>query len=100
MLTFLNLLQVVLYVALLSLMGQGILYVLAGAKRETNFFYTLLRLLAKPFTQPVRWLVPKAFSDQQVGWLTFVLLLVASFMVFVERGFLLCEQLGHTGCRG
>jgi ABC-type multidrug transport system permease subunit len=100
MLTFLNIAQVVLYVALLSLMGQGVLFVLAGAKRETNFFYTLLRLLARPFTLPVRWLVPKVFSDQQVGWLTFVLLLVASFVVFVERGFLLCEQLGHTGCRG
>jgi hypothetical protein len=44
--------------------------------------------------------VPKVFSDQQVGVLTFVLLLIVSFIVFVERGFLLCEQLGHTGCRG
>jgi hypothetical protein len=100
MLTFLNIAQVVLYVALLALMGQGVLYVLAGAKRETNFFYTLLRVIGKPFTVPVRWVVPKVFSDQQVGVLTFVLLLVASFVVFVERGFLLCEQLGHTGCRG
>lgn len=100
MLTFLNIAQVVLYVALLALMGQGVLYVLAGAKRETNIFYTLLRVIGKPFTVPVRWVVPKVFSDQQVGVLTFVLLLIASFIVFVERGFLLCEQLGHTGCRG
>jgi len=100
MLTFLNIAQVVLYVALLSLMGQGILYVLAGEKRESNLFYTLLRVVGKPFTTPVRWVVPKVFSDQQVGVLTFVLLLIVSFIVFVERGFLLCEQLGHTGCRG
>jgi hypothetical protein len=100
MLTFLNIAQVVLYVALLALMGQGVLYVLAGAKRESNIFYTMLRIIGKPFTVPVRWVVPKIFSDQQVGVLTFVLLLVASFVVFVERGFLLCEQLGHTGCRG
>jgi hypothetical protein len=100
MLTFLNIAQVVLYVALLALMGQGVLYVLAGAKRESNIFYTLLRVIGKPFTVPVRWVVPKLFSDQQVGVLTFVLLLIVSFIVFVERGFLLCEQLGHTGCRG
>ncbi len=100
MLIFLNALQVVLYVALLSLMGQGVLYVLAGAKRENNFFYTMLRVIGRPFTAPMRWIVPKVFSDQQVGVLTFVLLLVFSFVVFVERGFLLCEQLGHTGCRG
>jgi hypothetical protein len=100
MLTFLNIAQVILYVALLALMGQGVLYVLAGAKRETNFFYTLLRIIGRPFTVPMRWVVPKVFSDQQVGVITFVLLLVLSFVVFVERGFLLCEQLGHTGCRG
>ncbi len=100
MLTFLNIAQVILYVALLALMGQGVLYVLAGAKRETNFFYTLLRIIGRPFTAPMRWVVPKVFSDQQVGVITFVLLLVLSFVVFVERGFLLCEQLGHTGCRG
>jgi hypothetical protein len=100
MLTFLNIAQVVVYVALLALMGQGVLYVLAGAKRESNIFYTLLRVIGKPFTVLVRWVVPKIFSDQQVGVLTFVLLLVVSFIVFVERGFLLCEQLGHTGCRG
>ncbi|MCM0610698.1 MAG: hypothetical protein KA711_17175 [Ideonella sp. WA131b] len=100
MLTVLNIAQVVLYVALLALMGQGVLYALAGAKRESNIFYTLLRVIGKPFTVPVRWVVPKIFSDQQVGVLTFVLLLIVSFIVFVERGFLLCEQLGHAGCRG
>ncbi len=100
MLTFLNIAQVILYVALLALMGQGVLYVLAGVKRENNFFYTLLRVIGRPFTLPMRWVVPKVFSDQQVGVLTFVLLLVLSFIVFVERGFLLCEQLGHSGCRG
>jgi len=26
--------------------------------------------------------------------------LVISFIVFVERGYLMCEQLGYTDCRG
>ena len=54
MLTFLNLLQLVLYIPLLALLGQGLLYVLAGPRRQDNFFYKLLQLLSKPFTVVVR----------------------------------------------
>ena len=50
MLIFLNVLQLVLYIALLALAGQGVLFVLAGAGRQRNFFYKLLQVLSKPFT--------------------------------------------------
>ena len=39
MLLFLNAAQLVLYIALLALLGQGVLFLLAGAKRDANFFY-------------------------------------------------------------
>jgi hypothetical protein len=100
MLTFLNAAQLVLYIALLSLLGQGVLFLLAGAKRETNFFYKLLQVMSKPFTLPLRKVLPRQVGDHQVPVITFFLLLILSFVIFVERGFLLCEQLGHTGCRG
>ncbi len=100
MLSFLNIAQVVLYIALLALLGQGALFVLAGAKRDTNFFYKLLQVISKPFTLPVRKLTPRMVSDQHVPFVAFFLLLVLSFIVFVERGYLLCEQLGYTDCRG
>lgn len=100
MLPFLNGLQLVLYIALLSLLGQGLLFLLAGHKRDSNFFYKLLQLIGKPFTLPLRKVLPRQVGDHQVPVVAFFLLLLLSFMVFVERGFLLCEQLGHTGCRG
>jgi uncharacterized protein YggT (Ycf19 family) len=100
MLNVLNIAQVVLYIALLALLGQGALYVLAGAKRDSNFFYKLLQVISKPFTVPMRKLTPRAVADEHVPVVTFFLLLVVSFVVFVERGYLMCEQLGYTDCRG
>ena len=54
MLSILNFVQLLLYIPLLALAGQGALYVLAGPKRDNNFFYRLLQLLSKPFTALVR----------------------------------------------
>ncbi len=99
MLSFLNIAQVVLYIALLALLGQGVLYMLAGPKREQNFFYQLLQIVSNPFTRLVRKLTPRQVSDERVPIVTFFLLLLVSFVVFAERGYLMCEQLGYTDCR-
>lgn len=101
MLTALNLIQLVLYIALLALLGQGVLYVLAGARRDTNFFYKLLQVLAKPFTWPVRKITPKQVSDAQVPVVTFLLLSVLYVVVTFERADLCVTSglLGQAGCR-
>lgn len=101
MLTFLNAVQLVLYIALLALAGQAVLFVLAGAKRETNFFYKLLQLLSKPFTLPVRKLTPKLVADQHVPVVTFLLLLVVYAIVTFERANLCVtgQLVGQLGCR-
>ena len=77
------------------------LFVLAGAKRETNFFYKLLQLLSKPFTLPVRKLTPKLVADQHVPVVTFFLLLVVYAIVTFERADLCvtANVVGQTGCR-
>lgn len=98
MLLLLQGLQLILYIALLALAGQGILYALAGPKRDTNFFYKLLQLLSKPFTVPVRWLTPAKVGDHQVPIVTFFLLLVAYAVVTFEI-MNLCVQTQMAGCR-
>ena len=99
MLRFLNILQVILYVPLLSLLGQAVLFVLAGGNHQNNFFYKLLATLSSPFTVVVRKLAPKTLSGGQVGMITFVLVATCSFVVFAERGYLMCMELGHPDCR-
>lgn len=98
MLVLLNLLQLVLYIALLALIGQGLLYVLAGARREGNFFYRLLRLLSKPFTFVVRRLTPASVADAHVQVITFLLVLIAYVVVTFER-IDLCVRIGVEACR-
>ena len=97
-LTFLNLLQLILYIPLLALAGQGALYVLAGPKRDSNFFYQLLQLISKPFTSLMRRLTPSKVADQHVPIVTFFLLLVIYFVVTFER-IDLCLQLGVEKCQ-
>jgi len=98
MLTFLNLLQMLLYIPLLALAGQGALYVLAGPRRDSNFFYRLLQLLSKPFTFVVRKGTPAKVADSQVPLVTFFLLLIVYAVVTFEK-IDLCLRLGLEQCR-
>lgn len=98
MLTFLNALQLILYIALLALMGQGILYVLAGAKRDTNFFYGLLKVLTKPFTTVFRKVTPAKVADEHVPVVTFFVLLIAYAVVTFEK-INICIGSEMVGCK-
>lgn len=98
MLTILNITQLVLYVALLALLGQGALYVLAGPKRADNLFYQLLQIVGKPFTRLVRKLTPRQVADRHVPLVTFFLLLIAYAVVTLER-ISLCVQVGLENCK-
>jgi uncharacterized protein YggT (Ycf19 family) len=101
MLTLLNAIQLVLYIALLALLGQGVLYVLAGPKRDSNFFYKLLQVVSKPFTWPLRKLMPKQVADHQVPIVAFMLLLLLYAVVTFERADLCVTSnlVGQEGCR-
>ena len=101
MLTALNAVQLVLYIALLALIGQGALYVLAGAKRDSNVFYKLLQVLSRPFTKAVRLITPKLVSDQQVPVVTFLLLVIIYAVVTFERADLCvtAQMVGQAGCK-
>jgi hypothetical protein len=101
MLTVLNVAQLVLYIALLALAGQGVLYVLAGAKRDSNLFYNLLRVISKPFTLPVRKITPRQVADQHVPVVTFFLLLIVYAIVTFERADLCISSnmVGQPGCQ-
>lgn len=98
MLAVLNVLQLVLYIALLALLGQAVLFLLAGARRESNFFYRLLQVVAKPFTLPVRWITPRQVEDRHVPIVTFLLLLVIYAVVTFEK-ISLCVSQNMAGCK-
>jgi len=98
MLNVLNAIQLILYIALLALVGQGVLYVLTGVRRDTNVFYRLLQVIAKPFTRPVRWITPRQVDDRHVPLVTFFLLLIVYTVVTFEK-IDLCISSNMVGCR-
>ena len=63
-------------VAGVAMMGQGVLWVLAGAKREQNAIYGIFKTLTSPVMKATRWITPRVVLDQHIG-------LVASFLLMV-----------------
>lgn len=72
-------LKAVVEVALFAFLGQGILYILAGSRREGNFVYGILKTLTNPFTKVARFIAPRIILDQHI-WLVAVFLLVAAWI--------------------
>jgi len=54
--------------------GQGLLYLLAGRKREGNLFYELFKVLTRPLYAAVRFVTPKAIVDRHIPIVTFIVL--------------------------
>lgn len=98
MLLFLSALKLVIEIALLSLLGQGLLYLLAGPRRDTNLFYQLLQMLTRPFVAVARRLTPAKVADRHVPFVVFFLLAVAWLIVTFEK-IRYCVGVGMEGCR-
>ncbi len=85
-------------IALLSLAGQWLLGLLAGAKRESNFFYRLLAVTSGPFLRGARWLAPRIVLDRHVPLVAFLLLsFVWLFATLLKVQ--LCLEMGTQACR-
>ena len=69
-----SILRVLVEVAGYSLLGQGLLAVLAGAKREENLFYRILRTITAPVIRAVRFITPRFVIDAHIPFITFFLL--------------------------
>jgi hypothetical protein len=97
MLLFVSAVKLVAEIALLSLAGQWLLGLLAGAKRDSNFFYQLLGILTKPFTQAARWLSPRVVVDRHVPLVAFLLLGFVWLFATLSK-VQLCLQIGVERC--
>lgn len=60
----------------LCLIGQAVLYLLAGSGRQRNPVYQLFSLLTAPPRRLVAALLPSAAGQRTVGIICFVLLLI------------------------
>lgn len=98
MLLFISALKLVAEIALMALLGQWLLGLLAGRKRETNLFYQTLDAVTKPFVKGVRKITPRVVIDRHVPIATWVLLAMV-WLVATMAKIDLCLQIGVQACR-
>ncbi|WP_300653657.1 hypothetical protein [Hydrogenophaga sp.] len=55
-------------------MGQWVLGLLAGKRRDQNLFYQLLQLMGKPFVQVARLVTPKFVLERHLPLVAFLIL--------------------------
>ena len=63
-------------VAGVAFLGQGLLWVLAGAKRDKNIVYNLFKTVTSPVTRLTRAITPRVIIDAHIGLVAFFLLMV------------------------
>ena len=85
-------------IALMALLGQWILGLLAGAKREQNLFYQILQIVGRPFVSVARLLTPKLVLDRHVPLVAFLLLLFVWLAATIYK-IQTCLQIGVELCK-
>ncbi len=62
-------------VAGFAYLGQGLVALFAGAKRDTNVVYQIFRIVTGPVTRATRFIAPKFIPDRHIPFVAFGLLL-------------------------
>jgi hypothetical protein len=88
MLQFVVILKAVNEVALMALLGQGALYILAGANRDNNPIYGILKAITSPVMKLTRLVTPRVVLDRHIGFVAMFLVLVLELALIVAKIYL------------
>jgi hypothetical protein len=85
-------------ISLLALLGQGVLAILAGARREQNLFYQVLQVVTRPLIAGARFITPKVILDRHVPAVAFMLLSFVWLVATITK-IDICIQIGVHLCK-
>jgi len=98
MLLLANITKLLAEIALMAMMGQWVLGLIAGAQRDRNLVYQLFQTLTRPVLAAVRRITPRVVLDRHIPLVAFLLLsfawLIATFTridICVRIGVHLCQ---------
>ena len=74
MLVLVTTIKLIAEIALMALLGQWLLGLLAGARRDKNIFYQILEIVGRPFVAVARFLSPKFVVERHLPLVAFFLL--------------------------
>lgn len=91
-------LKLIAEIALMAMLGQFLLGLLAGERRERNLVYNILQILTGPFQRFTRMITPRVVIDRHIPLATFCLL--ASLWLFSTAAKInACMQIGLEHCK-
>lgn len=98
LLLILNIAQLIAYIGLLAMLGQGLLFILAGQKRQGNLFYQLFQMVNTPWFAVARRVSPSRVAPEHHAYVAFFVLAVlylAITLAKIEH----CIGVAMVGCR-
>ncbi len=98
MLAAANVIKLIAEIALLALLGQWVLGLLAGARKDQNLFYQILQIIGRPFVAIARILSPKVVLDRHVPLVAFLLLFFVWLAATLYR-IRTCLEIGVELCK-
>jgi hypothetical protein len=93
-----NILKLLAEIALMALLGQFVLGLLAGQRRETNLFYQLFQVLTRPVVTGVRLITPRVVIDRHVPLVAFLLLMFVWLVATITK-IDICVRIGVHLCK-
>jgi ABC-type uncharacterized transport system permease subunit len=90
--------QQLVLVALLALLGQGVVGVFNWRAREQNIVYRFFQLLASPVVKLLRLVTPRVVLDRHIPLAAFMVLLVAYFWLGMAHRDSCRADISQSGC--
>lgn len=98
MLTLITTVKLIAEIALMALLGQWVLGLLAGQCKNGNFFYQVLEQIGQPFVALARWITPRFVLERHHPLVAFLILgflwvltTIAKISHCVKIGVQLCQ---------
>lgn len=98
MLLLASAIKLVCEIALMAMAGQWLLGLLAGARREQNFAWRLLKVLTDPFVRGARLIAPRVVLDRHLPLVAFLVLAFA-WIAATSWRISMCLEIGVAACR-
>lgn len=98
MLVLVTTIKLIAEIALMALLGQWLLGLFAGAKRDKNIFYQILEIVGRPFVAVARLLSPKFVVERHLPLVAFFLLLFVWLGATILK-IQTCLQIGVELCK-
>jgi hypothetical protein len=99
LLILVEILKLLAEIALLSLAGQWVLGLLAGAKRDQNLFYQIFQIVTKPLVAGARLITPRSIILERHLPLVAFLVLAFTWLLATIAKINICVQIGVHLCK-